>query len=194
MNLTMRVLPRTVSEPATEPATLSQLRAQVRVDDNADDAMLMGYLISARQHIENLLGRPIVPRTVRATFEAWPVLGSVELMMPVNSVDAVTYTDTTQAQVAWTGFVTRTSQGGVTTVRPASVGWWPVLGNDPVITIDATAGFTTVPEPIIEAICRFAAHLYANREDVVVGGGFGGVAVLPGGVRELIAPYRWRWL
>jgi uncharacterized phiE125 gp8 family phage protein len=204
----VRIVPKTVTEPATEPVTLSQLRSHVRVDDNSDDAMLLGYLIAARAHVENLLGRPIVPRTVRATFESWgcpawagslwvsgyavPSRTRLDLLVPVTSVDAITYTDLTQTQVPWTGFIARTSNGGTTSVRPAYGTDWPVLGLDPVITLDATSGFASVPEPIVQAILLMAGHLYLNREEVLTGSRITAIQ-LPLGVADLIMKYRWQW-
>lgn len=193
----MRILPKTVVEPATEPVTLAQLRAQIRADDTSDDALLWSHLIAARQHIEDIMGRPIVPRTVRAVIESWPsgCRGDtvIELMIPVNSIDAISYTDDAQAVTPWTGFVARTGQGGVTTIRPAYSNSWPTLGYDPLITIDATAGFADgVPEPVAAAVCLFAAHLYMNREATVAGPG--GMLELPLGVKAMLSKYRWRWI
>ncbi len=212
----MRVLPKTLVYPTREPVTLSQLRAQARIEDGADDRVLTGYLVAAREHIEHLLGRPLLPRTMRATLECWPTgpwnyggsgagyggwstqaLTSaqpvIELMVPVMSVDAILYTNTAQTMAQWTGFVARTDSGGVTRIRPQSGGAWPELGLDPIITIDCTAGFTHVPEAISQAICLLAGSFYANREEDVLTlrGGF---VQLPTGVTALLAPYRWRWI
>jgi uncharacterized phiE125 gp8 family phage protein len=193
----MRVLPRYQGEPATEPVTLAQLRGQVRADDDSDDAMLWGYLIAARTMVEQWLGRALVPRTVTAVFEEWPGAAgngddAIELLMPVNSVDSITYTDAEGAVVPWTGFVVRQSQGGVTRVRPGANECWPTLGDDPVITLTATAGFAVVPEPIVTAIIKMAAYLQADRDGI--GGQAMGVGEIPRDVKAMVAPWRWRWL
>lgn len=191
----MRILPRTLTQPATEPVTLAQLRAQVVADGNADDALLLSYLITARELVEEWLGRALVPRTVTAVFEEWPSMcGSrtIELLMPVSSVDAVTYTNAAGSVVAWTDFVARQSQGGVMSVRPKAGTSWPDLGDDPVITLTATAGFDLVPEPIVTAIVQLAAYLYADRDGL--GDPDGGIGKLPPTSRALIRPWRWRLL
>lgn len=199
----MKILPRTLVPPATEPVTLSQLRGQVRVDDNVDDAMLLGYLVAAREAAEASMGRPIVPRSVTATFESWPVTNAwdgftagaaIELLIPVTSVDTITYASSGVASQPWTGWVSRVSQGGITRVRPAKGSDWPQLGDDPLITLTATAGYANVPESIILAICQTAAHFTANRESVIVSDGRAIVAEVPRSAAALLAPHRWRWV
>lgn len=193
----MRVLPRTLTEPTTEPVALAQLRGQVRADDASDDGMLWGYLIAARTLVEQWLGRALVPRTVTAVFEEWPGAAgegddAIELLMPVSSVDAITYTDTAQAVVPWVDFVVRQSQGGVTRVRPAAGTSWPALGDDPIITLTATAGFDEVPEPIVTAVLKLAAYLHADRDGM--GDASMGIGSIPRDLKAMISPWRWRWL
>lgn len=201
----MRVIPVSVAEPTTEPVTLAQIAGQVRAEGgDGETAMLMGYLVAARQQVENVLGFPVSSRAVRATFYHWPDQcwgdwpmrqRDIEIGMPVNSIDAIAYTaadGTTQPWVAGpTGYVARVSPGKVTHIRPAYGLDWPILGNDPVITLDATAGWDRTPEAIIQAICLLAAHFFLNREEVLTGARIAAVQ-LPMGVADLLAPYRWR--
>lgn len=188
----MRILPREIAPPLREPVTLAQLKAHVRSDAAEDDADLRGFIAAARAHAEQLLGRAIVPRPVRAIFDGWPCGdGQLELLVPVVSVDAVTYTGPAGgAAPAWTGFVARTSNGGVTRVRPASGQDWPALGSDPLITLDATSGYARVPDDLRQAILMIAAHWHANREAVTVDGG----ADVPMSARDILRSHRWRWL
>jgi uncharacterized phiE125 gp8 family phage protein len=191
----MRVLPRIIAAPEIEIVTLDQLRAHVNIEagDDADDALLRGFLIAARHWLEEWLGRPLARQTVRATFESWPdwLNGtSVELLMPVESVDEISYTAENGATVVWPDWVARVSQGGVMRVRPKAGTSWPTLGDDPIITIDATAGFDTVPEPIVAGVMLLAAFLYANRDGI--GDGRTVLGKLPGEIAEMVRPWRWR--
>ncbi len=214
----MRILPVTVAWPTREPVTLEQLRLHARLEDTSDDRLLQGYLAAARGHVERLIGRPIVPRTMRATFESWPdycggwnngpgldpffrggtrsaLTGEMLVMVPVASVDAIFYTAVGQATVAWAAgqWLARTSPGGVTRIRPASGVAWPTLGVDPLITVDVTSGFAVVPHALVEAILMLAAHFHLNREEVLTGARISAVQ-LPLGVADLVAPYRWQWV
>jgi uncharacterized phiE125 gp8 family phage protein len=192
----MRIIMRAIAEPASEPVTLGQLRNHVRADAGDDDAALLGFGITARTLIEAWLGRPIAVQTVRGICEGWPDAGSLTLSMPVNSVDLVSFTAPGQVVTAWTagttGWVARVSQGGVTSVRPAAGTSWPALADDPVITINASAGFVLAPEPIVTAICKLAGYLHADRDGI--GDPDTGTGRLPRDIRDLINPWRWRLL
>jgi uncharacterized phiE125 gp8 family phage protein len=194
----MRVLPRTLTEPEIEPVTLSQLRAHVHADADVDDMILRGFLITARTMVEQWMGRAIVPRSVVAVFEQWPEGrygngdDAIELLMPVSSIDSITYTNASGATVPWTDFIARLSQGGVMRVRERAGYSWPNLGNDPIITLTATAGFDEMPEPVVSAVMMLAGYLYADRDGQ--GDSSMGVGKIPRPVKDLIAPWRWRWL
>jgi hypothetical protein len=54
------------------------------------------------------------------------------------------------------------------------------------------AGFDLVPEPIVTAICKLAGYLYADRDGI--GDANSGAGTIPGDIKSLIAPWRWRWL
>lgn len=187
---------RAIGEPAAEPVTLGQLRDHVRADAGEDDAALLGFAITARTLIEAWLGRPIALQTVRGICEDWPASGSLTLSMPVNSVDLVSFTAPGQVVTTWTagatGWVARNSQGGVTSVRPAAGTSWPALGDDPVITVNASAGFASPPEPLVTAICKLAGYLHIDRDGI--GAAAMGAGQIPRDIREMINPWRWRLL
>lgn len=187
----MRVNFAATAKPAAEPVTLAELRAQVRVDDASDDAMLLHYLIAAREHVEGYLGRPILPTAMRAELEAWPDSGPLVLDAPVISVDSVTYTGADGQPATWTGFVVRAAAGGMKTLRPAAGASWPVLGDDPVITITITAGWTDalLPEVVKTVILQTAATWFAVREAVNIGNI---TSEIPGMGKQLLRGKRWR--
>jgi uncharacterized phiE125 gp8 family phage protein len=191
----MRISFTATDQPATEPVTPAELRAQVRVDDGGDDAMLMGYLLAARQAAEAYLGRPILPTPMVARAEDWPSDGRLVLDAPVITVDAVNYTALSGTTTAWTasasGYVLRDAAGGTKALRPASGVSWPTLGTDPVIAITITAGWTAamVPEDVKLAILQMAAHWFSVREVVNIGAS---VSEIPQTGKDLLKPYRWR--
>jgi uncharacterized phiE125 gp8 family phage protein len=191
----MRVLPRALGQPEIEVVTLDQLRAHLNIEagDDGDDALLRGFLIAARNWMEEWLGRVLGRQTVRATFESWPdwLSGtSIDLLMPVESVDSVRFTAPGGVITNWADFVARQSQGGVMLVRPKAGTSWPTLGDDPVITLEATAGWDTVPEPVVTGVMMLAAFLYANRDGI--GDGRTVLGKLPPEIAEMVRPWRWR--
>ena len=187
----MRVRFAATAQPAAEPVTLGELRAHARIDDSADDALLTGYLIAAREHAEAYLGRPILPTPLRAEIEAWPNTGSLVLDAPVISVDAVTYTDAGGAAAAWNDYILRPMPGGLKALRPATGASWPTLGKDPVISIDITAGWSPelLPGSVSVAIMQIAAHWYGVREVVNIGNIS---SEIPETGKMLLRPFRWR--
>lgn len=192
---TTRMAFTTTSYGSGEPVTLAELRAQTNVDDAADDAMLLGYLIAARQAAEAFIGRPILPTVMAGTAEEWPVSAGFLLDAPVISVDSVNYTAANGTVTTWTagasGYLVRDAAGGAKKLRSAKNVAWPTLGDDPVITITITAGWTVdlLPESVRTAILQMAAHWYAVREVVNIGST---AAMVPETGKELLRPYRWR--
>jgi uncharacterized phiE125 gp8 family phage protein len=181
----------TIAQPATEPVTPAELRAHVRVDDAADDALLLGYLVAARQMAETFMGRPILPTVMQGQIEEWPEIGPLYLDAPVLTVDAVTYTDAAGATVAWTNYIVRPAPGRLKAIRAAAGATWPTLGDDPVIAVTITAGWALdlVPADVCTAILQTAAHFYANRESVNIGNI---TNEIPDTGKALLRPYRWR--
>ena len=178
-----------------EPVTLAELRAQTNVDDAADDAMLLGYLVAARQAAEAFMGRPILPTVMTGTAEEWPDSAGFLLDAPVISVSSVTYTAADGTTATWTagssGYLLRDAAGGAKKLRPAKNVAWPTLGDDPVITITITAGWTAdlLPESVRTAILQMAANWYAVREVTNIGNI---VSLVPETGKDLLRPYRWR--
>ncbi len=183
------------AQPAAEPVTLGELRAQVRVDDGADDALLMGYLVAARQHAEAYLGRPILPTPMRAEIEGWAgtrdMGGPLWLDAPVITVNSVTYTGADGLPAVWNDFILRPAPGGLKALRPATGADWPTLGDDPVITITITAGWTIdlLPAQVTVAILEIAAHWFNVREVVNIGSI---TSEIPETGKALLRPLRWR--
>lgn len=190
-----RVTFTATAQPAAEPVTLGELRAQVRADDSADDALLTGYLVAARQHAEAYLGRPILPTPMRAQIEDWAGTrehgGPLWLDAPVITVNSVTYTGTDGQPAGWSDYLIRPAPGGLKALRPATGADWPALGDDPLITIDITAGWTIdlLPASVTVAICQTAAHWFNVREVVNIGNIS---SEIPETGLKLLRPHRWR--
>ena len=187
----MRVAFTATAQPATEPVTPAELRAHVRVDDGAADALLLGYLIAARQHVEAFLGRPILPTPMRAEIEAWPESGALLLDAPVLTVDSVTVTAPGETDAPWSTFLVRPGTGGAKRLRPATGADWPTLPDDAVIVITITAGWTSdmVPGQVLTAILQTAAHWYSVREVVNIGNI---TSEIPQTGKKLLRGLRWR--
>lgn len=177
---------RIVTPPTAEPVTLAEARAQMRVDITTDDATLAGYIIAARQHVENMTGRALAVATFEMSLEDFPCEDEILLpRAPVSSIVSVTYTDTAGA--------TQTMSAGdyaldTTTFVPQVVlgygkTWPPTRGTDSNVRIQFVAGEVQPPQPLRLAVLLLAATWNEHRETPPENPA----------VEALIAPYRINW-
>lgn len=74
MNLT------TIAAPPFEPVTLQQVYTHLRLDpsgsplEHADDAMLRGFITTAREHVERETRRSLIQQTLRLSAGAFPAI------------------------------------------------------------------------------------------------------------------------
>ena len=176
-----------------EPITLAQAKGHVNLipdEPHPDDEMLTGFITAARQAAELYTGRIYTSATrewlVEGFWARMPFPGA-----PVGQVVSVRYYDT---------------DGVLQTLSPSQFRLYPhsdhpelivklsglpaLLDGPGSVVISFTGGHgpsNPVPALAIAAMKLTIGHLYANREDVVVGAS---VADLPTGARALLWPYR----
>jgi uncharacterized phiE125 gp8 family phage protein len=185
---------RVVTPPTAEPLSLAEARAHLRVDSFADDAMLAGYILAARQHIESICGLALCTTTYAMTLDDFPVWADALRLPrgPVQSVSAVRYYDATGALVSWSSSDWETDlRSEPARVRPRDGFTWPdpadKLGAVEIEFIAGYGGPELVPQPIMQAMRLLVGHFYENREAVNVGNM---VTELPLAVDVLLGPYR----
>lgn len=175
-----------LTPPVAEPVSVSDLKTHLRVTSSAEDAMIAGLGLAARQAIEARYGLCILAQEWRLSLDRVPDHAITLPFSPILSVEHVG--------------VTR--QGITEVILPSDydvhVGLVGRLRMNRAVRTDARlaavkitfiAGWTTpesVPEEIRLAIKVLAAHFFENRE--------GGVAdrfyTSPEGLHALLAPYR----
>lgn len=196
-----------VTWPVVEPVTLAEAKAHCKEELPDNDALLAGYILAARQHVENETQRAIITQTfdykAASTDGLWPVYWDGQCyttgiklpMPPLQSVTSVNYVDTSgnpqllatdQYQVVKTN---GDSLEGI--VVPAYGVAWP--GLRPIfdaVTVRFTSGYgglESVPHAIRQAILMLVGEWFAHREAVISGTI---IAELPLAVRALLAPFR----
>jgi uncharacterized phiE125 gp8 family phage protein len=197
----------TLVSPPHELVTVEEARAYVRQDGTADDTILALLVAAARQHIESAYGLALVTQTWDWRLDRFPDASTTALRVPLPPLQAVlsiTYLDAdgdtqTWATDQYTVDATRSEPPTPGRILPAYGVSWPST-RDVVnaVTVRFTAGFgtspATVPPPIRWAIQALVAHLYANREPVILTGGVGSPVAMPMHVDHLLANYRtWSW-
>lgn len=190
-----------ITGPASEPVTLAEAKAHLRVAIADDDGLIAGYVLAARNHLEEITGRAFLSQTWEYSLDGdWPWYLDLETHRhsrliqlpkpPLQSVTSVTYIDASGATqtLASNQYVVETG-ATIGSIYPAYGVQWPsVRCQRASITIRFVAGWSSLfPESIRQAILLLAGHYYENRETVVIGQS---PAELPMAVSSLIAPFR----
>jgi uncharacterized phiE125 gp8 family phage protein len=180
--------------PTLEPVTLAEAKLHLKLDsDTTDDTLVTALIQAAREQAEKYTGRAFIEQVWEYMMDEF---GEEEIELPnppLISVSTITYTDGNNVTQTLS-----TSVYGVNTYdEPGEVYLkfnqiWPiVLDVENSICITYKAGYgtaaTSVPASIRAAILLIIGHLYANRENVVVGRT---PAELPQGAQSLLDPFK----
>ena len=161
-----------VTPAAAEPVSLDEAKAHLRITQDSDNLLIAGQVSAAREHIERVIGYPIVTTVLRATLDAWPATITLP-RCPVSAVAQVEYTDTAgAAQVLPDSDYTVDLSGGGARIRPAYGKTWPAARCEPAaIRVTYTAGrdVADVPPSLKAALLLIVGDLYENAEGQVVG-------------------------
>lgn len=194
-----------VQGPATEPVTLAEARADRNLTVPDKDAEIAGALVDARKFIETELSRALITQRWRATFDGgWPAAFDgcgyrtriVLPRAPLLSVVSVQYVDTSGATQTLATADYQVARVGDSRARgfiePAyGVSWPAVRSQIEAVSVTYDAGYGAqpgdVPGDLHRAIMLLAAHMFENREAVVIGTGG---AEVPFTVERLISRYR----
>ena len=126
-----------VEDLVEEPVDLAFFKAHARLDFDFDDSLCTSYIKAARQHLERYSQLSFGEKTIRLTAIRLP--RNFELMYG-NVKEAAGY---------------------------ETLGNILLNGQGRNKTIDFTTEWNPLPEDVKIAICRYAAGLYMNREDII---------------------------
>lgn len=158
-----------------------------------DDALITGCIASATEYTEDLCG-PLVEKTYDGYLDAWPCRDTLTIPKPrCSDIDSIKYTDIdgTEATVDdddyLTDFISFYARVKLKTGES-----WPSdeLREMNAIVIRLTAGYASaaaVPYALKAAVMLLAAHLYENREMIIIKDQ---PFTLPAGYDDFIANHR----
>ena len=190
---------RVITAPTSEPIGLADVKLHLRLtDDTTDDPLLTSLIERARRYCEKFTVRAFACQKLEAHREAWPGGDFFELPMPpLVSITSLKYLDsagTETTMTATTQYLTDADSEVGRVVLPYGINW-PTFISYPIrpIRVRYVAGYTTLPEPLKQAMLLLIGNWYENREDAVdvVGGK---IDTVPFGAKALMAMYRVRWL
>jgi uncharacterized phiE125 gp8 family phage protein len=169
------------ASPVAEPLSLADAKTHLRIDGTAEDALIGGLIVAARQHVEAVTGRALCTQVWELQFDAFPDDSEfVELpKAPLQSVQQVAYVNAA-------GSLTQAALGDFQTIVPAgpqalpgSIGpatgkTWPTDVSEAPLSarIRFVAGYgdaAAVPFGIVAAMKLLVGDLYQNREAQIVG-------------------------
>ncbi|MBZ0259077.1 MAG: head-tail connector protein [Hyphomicrobiales bacterium] len=174
------------SPPATEPVSLSEAKAHLRVTHNDDDAYIATLIKTARQTIESQTGLGLVSQSWSVFLDDWPESGVIELpLAPVLDIaDIKVYgDDDTFATIDPAHYYEDKVSRPARIILRGSRSWVAPGRVANGIEILLTIGFTSVPEPLREAILQLVGHWHETRGDEAAD-------EKPLGLGQLIQPYR----
>lgn len=183
--------PIALAGPAVEPVPLDDMKRYLRLDGGDEDELVAALIVAGRITVERRTRLCLIEQSWRLRLRAWPADGAVRLpLAPVIAVDAVRLVGPAGA----TGTLPATAYRLDRDEDPARLlvdpgGPEAALSARPAVEIDLTCGFgataAAVPEPLLLAIRRMAAHWFEHRGDGV---GAPGPAV-PADAAALLAPF-----
>lgn len=191
-----------VTGPALDPVSLAEARAHCRITSSDEDGLLAGYILAARQHVEQVTGRALVSQTWDFTVDReWPWTlddshRHVRLFEipkpPLQSVTSIVYVDSAGATQTLASNQYLVDSGTyIGRIYPAYGVCWPNVRCQPkAITVRFVAGYGdqpgSIPEPIRQAMLLLIGHWFEQRETASANA----PTELPFTTAALLAPYR----
>lgn len=200
-----------VTPPEVEPITLAEAKRHLRDPPDVDDDVIGGFVIAARQMVENELRRAIITQTWDLYLDGWPYGGGyfnrsireqgpgfgwlpsnggvpIQLDRPrLQSIESITYVDEAGVTQTLPTSAYDVSPGTPGRVQAKSGTTWPTTRNQmDAVRIRYVCGYgdpEDVPKCVLVGIKLLLSHLYENRgeEDIP----------MPTFVKHVLAPEDW---
>lgn len=167
-----------------EPISVPQAKAHLRVFDDSEDALIEGYIVAARQWVENYTGHVLSRRTFIEQHSAWGDYITL-YRQPVATITTIEYDSADADQVEFEDFAFSFGSHP-TRIMPTSS--FPSLRANGYITVTYTAGYAAgeTPEALLQAVLLMVGHFYTIRSGVSIDE----PNEVPLAVKSLCTPYR----
>jgi uncharacterized phiE125 gp8 family phage protein len=188
---------RVASAPSQGLIVLDEAKAQCRVDDEDEDVLIGGLILTATAMVEAATQRRYVTQTLEWVIPYWRRC----IRLPVAPVAAdgvlkIEYVDANGAlQEMSPSLYVVAPDGDTVSIRARSNMTWPFLDEDAAEPVKITFRAGSAPDAV-SPLAKHAAlliidHLFENRAAVTVAERTLSVAELPLGVDALLLPERW---
>lgn len=173
-------MPLTIQTTATgDPVTYAEAKVHLRLDDDDEQTLITDLITVGTKSAESFTGRQFMRATYDLDLPGFPA--EIKLRKnPVVSISSIIYIAATGNIATMTATDYQTDlKSEPATIKPRFGGSWPSTRGDTynAVTVRFVAGYSTtttsqedaVPEGLKSAIKFHVAHLFENREPVVVG-------------------------
>ncbi len=161
---------KVATSPAIEPVTLEELKFFARIDTTYDDSILTNFIQSARESMENLLGRALIEQTISLQMDFWPSVDIELPRPPLISIDKVVVLDEDDAETTYSAsnyyIITNSTPGKIILKKDVT----PPNTSDRYYgghLIQYKAGYgdeaADIPRAIRDGILMWAAIMYEKR-------------------------------
>ncbi len=160
-----------INAPTAEPITLAEAKLHARVEHDADDAMITGFIVAAREDAEHELGRPLAAQVWQLTFDAFPAV-EIALGPDVTGIQSIQYLDAagdlqTLDQAA---YVLDNLDRDKCFVLPADGYEWPTTYDSAnAVRVRIACGLDPVPETVRAWMLLRIGTLIEHRAAVAAG-------------------------
>lgn len=163
--------------PTEEPVKLEEAKAHLHVDGTDQDLVIAGFIAAARQHIEKVCERALMPQSWTLVLDAFPSECPV-IELPGGLVRAITSlkyidTDGTEQTVSGANYQADLLRQPAR-LAPLFDEDWPVTrsGQLNAVKVVYEVGYakaSEVPAPLKAALLLIVGDLAENRESAIVG-------------------------
>lgn len=167
-----------VTAPADTPLSVEDLKSHSRVDNGEEDAILSEFIDRAVGLIDGPrgIGHCMMVQTWRLALDCFPCEIVIPLG-PVASLTSIKYLDTSGVEqtLASNQYWANLDRDQARVIPAYGVAWPAHRAMPGSVKIEFVAGYAsadTVPAALRAATAALAAHLYENREAVVLGTNF----------------------
>jgi uncharacterized phiE125 gp8 family phage protein len=179
--------------PTSEPITADDVKTHCRIDVDDEDSYIGDIIEAVRTHVEDYTDLQLMTATWALTLPAFPSGRIITLSHPpLQSVSSIAYLTS-----SGTSTMSSDDYRVLTDRTPGQIQIedntdWPSLYYDVEdnVTVTYKAGYASasaVPAAIKHAMLLLCAHLYEQREPIIVGSA---ISSVPMSVRSLLYPYR----
>jgi uncharacterized phiE125 gp8 family phage protein len=167
----VRYWPRKTSAIAC-PVTLAEAKLHLRVDHTDEDTYIQTLIEAATGWAEEYTGRAFSSSTWVKVLPEFPSEDEIILeRAPLISVTSVVYRDEDNAAQTMAAadyqVDTRSEPGKIVLAKDTD--WPDTYERIDAVAVTFTAGYSTVPAGVKQAILLMVGHMYAHREEVTVG-------------------------